>query len=571
MRNLVLAVLLLIGTTAYAQYPLMCDPSTVKLDRAELGRWDSVAVVLTNTTGFTISGLTFSVDGNDATSFLPPPYVPGIRPYEQIVVPVLFYFDRPGQHTARVLIHAFVNDSVLPELAGIFYIEAIADTIYGGITPLYQTVRFGTVEVGRTAFETFSITNTSYETITLTPSPTGPNMTFLDSSGALLQQEFSVGPLETVIITAAYTPTEPGTIFEYLLLTWKGQVATVEFSANAVMMLGLDVTWSKAFDGIEEVRDQPGEFIAGSIGSTDTWIARIRNNQATPHTVFAVTGIVGLPSPFAMPMVTGPFTIAPYGYHDVEVVYTGHGPEPYYDIALFFDDTTMFAAADLVGYVYSPNAVRVGLGTMSGRPGTRDSLDVVLGSDLPLVADSAQIALTFNTSVLVPLFPLQSDQTANGQRTVVTTVPVTSHTSGSPIGALPFLITLGDAQRSQIEFARIRWLDKDGIEVAILSETGNGVLVVIDERTVNANAGSIGIAASPMPVSDNLRVDYSGVKGSVTVDLYDLTGLRLVSVPGQVTNGRGSVNIDCSIFAGGTYAIRVSDSSSTSVRRIIIE
>ncbi len=572
MRTLFLIVLLLVGATAYGQHPIVCDPTTLEIRGVPVGREDSAFVMLTNVTDSAITSIMFSVEGADGVYFSLPFYLPKLESHERMTIPVIFMCTRPGVHSADVILYGYVGDAAIPERVGTFSIVANADTTSaGGISPVYQAVNFGTLAVGEELSQAFTLTNTSLNDMPVSFLLDGLSIRLQDVFGMPIPSLLTLASYETITIVATCSPTQPGQIFEHLFVLWNGSVSTVEFSANAVNARDLSITWVRQVGGVEEVREQPGDFVADSIGGTTSWTARITNSSPAPHTIYVTLAGSQFGTPFAMPDELKPLTVDAYGTVDVDVFYVGHGTDPYFDAVLFSDDSALFSVATVVGYVLPAPSSRLQLSTVQGRPGATDTLRMVLSEELSAFIGAADISLTFNASVLVPLFPVKSDVTANGKRTILTRFDVVSREAGTSVAGLPFAITLGDAQRSEIRVDALQWLDGNGSPMPQLTQVINGTVIVNDERAVNANAGSIVLQTSPTPASSHLVVDYQGIKGPVTVELYDLTGLRLLSTQGSAMNGSGSVTIDCSIFASGTYAVRVSDPFNTSVRRIIIE
>lgn len=572
MRTLFLIVLLLVGITAYGQHPIVCDPATLEIRGVPVGKEDSAFVMLTNVIDSAVTSIMFSVEGADGGYFTLPFYLPKLESHQRITVPVAFMCTRPGVHYADVIIYGYVGDAAIPERVGTFSIVANADTTsVGGISPVYQAVNFGTLSVGEELSQAFTLMNTSPYEMPVTFLLDGLTIRLEDVSERPIPSVLTLAPYETITIIATCAPSTPGLIQEYLFVLWNESVSAVEFSANVVNARDLSITWFYQGGGVGEVRDHPGDFVAESIGKTTSWTARITNNTPAPRTIFV--SLAGMPTgtPFSIANALQPLTLNGYDSLFVRVDYVGHGTDPFFDAVLISDESTLFYVASVVGYVLPAPSSRLQLSTVQGRPGSTDTLRMVLSEELSAFIGAADITLTFNASVLVPLFPVTTDVTENGKRTILTRFDVVSREAGTSVAGLPFAITLGDAQRSEIRVDALQWLDGNGGFMPQLTQVINGTVIVNDERAVNANAGSIVLQTSPTPASSHLVVNYQGTQGSVTVELYDLTGLRLLSTQGSAMNGSGSVTIDCSIFASGTYAVRVSDPFNTSVRRIIIE
>lgn len=583
MRILLIALSLLFSVSAYGQFPITATPQRVDMGQVAIGTGDSALVILSNNTVFAVTGLQFEIDGPDASSFSLLPPITEIIPGSSQTLLVSFLCQRAGTHEARILIRGHIGTDTTRQVHGIIYLGATGDASTSGITPFYQAVTFGGVAPGESLRRAFTLTNSSASDITVSLKSsedggatlvdyTSPFFSLEDQGGETMPRMITIGAGATVTIDAIFSPTTLENVSDSIYLLWGGRVTHVALYGHGAVAPDLTILWARSFADSNSVFSQPGDFVADSIGGTDVWIARIHNNTTEPRIISLAKSVIAMPSPFFVPLTIMPISVPPAGYVDVDIIYTGHGPDPFVDTLLFLNELGMpFDGARLVGYVRPRPSVRVWVGNISGKPGETDSLEITVASILPMEAVQAQLTLSFNASVLVPQFTMSFDETFNGMRTVVTTVNVPGHDAGTRLAALPFLIALGDQQVSEVTLPSVQWLDASGSVLPISTESGDGTTTVEDDRAVNANGGTIGVKLSPSPAVTTLNVEYAGVEGDVTVDLYDLTGVHLLSVPGSSSNGSGSSQLNVSALAHGIYAVRVSDRSHSLVRRIIIE
>lgn len=583
MRSLLIALFLLIGASAHAQFMISAIPQRVRMDPVAIGTQDSALIVLTNVTLLLASNIQFEFDGPDASNFAVNAVTSEITAGSSSPLLISFTCMRAGEHEARLLIRGFIGGDTIRSILGFVYLEANGDASTAGISPFYQAITFGGVALGQNATRTFTLSNTSDADITVGLKSTSDNgLTFEDYKsvyfsiedvgGETMPRLITIGAGQTISINAVFTPTSLENVTDSIYLMWGGRMTHVALFGYGEVTPILTVTWARSFSDTTSISSEPGDFVADSIGKTDVWIARVHNNSASPQMISLAQSVIAMPSPFTIPVNVAPITVAAGGTADIDVIYTGHGPTPFIDTLIFLDEFyTPFAGAQLVGYVRARPSVRVWVGNISGKPGETDSLEITIASPLPTEAVRAQLTLAFNASVLVPQFPVSYDETSEGTRTVVTTVEVSGHAAGSLLAALPFTIALGDQTISEVTLPSVQWLSSTGAVLPISTESGDGTTTVEDERNVNANGGSIIVKLSPSPAITTVNVDFSGVDGDVDVDLYDLTGVHLMSVPASSSNGLGNCQLNVASLARGIYAIRVSDSTHSMVRRIIIE
>lgn len=583
MRLLLIALSLFFTVSAYGQYPITCTPQRIDLGQVAIGSSDSAVAVLTNNTVLAVTGLKLEIDGPDAPSFsLLSPFLDIIPGSSQTLL-VSFTCLRAGDHEARVLIRGYLGTDTTRQVLGFIYLSASGDASTAGLVPFYQAVTFGGVVPGESRRQTFTLTNSSETDITVSlKSSEDGGITLVDyksayfsledQGGETMPRTITIGAGISVSIDAIFSPTSLENVSDSIYLLWGGRVTHVALYGYGEIIPDLTVLWAQSFIDTVGISLQPGDFVADTIGATAVWTARVYNSTSVPHIISVAQSVIAMPSPFTVPVNVAPITVPPAGYVDIDIIYTGHGPDPFIDTLMFLDELGVpFSGARLVGYVRSRPSVRVWIGNLSGKPGETDSLEITVASSLPSEAVRAQLTLSFNASVLVPKFAVSYDETSDGMRTVVTTVDVPGHEAGTRLANLPFLIALGDQSVSEVTLPSVLWLDASGSVLPISTESGDGTTTVEDDRNVNANGGSIGMKLSPSPAVTTLNVEYSGVDGDVTVDLYDLTGVHLLSVPGSTSGGSGSCQLNVSALAHGIYAVRVSDRSHSLVRRIIIE
>ena len=94
----------------------------------------------------------------------------------------------------------------------------------------------------------------------------------------------------------------------------------------------------------------------------------------------------------------------------------------------------------------------------------------------------------------------------------------------------------------------------------------DGERVVERQQTVkltSATTGGLRLSVAPNPVRATATITLSGVTASSTVELYDEAG-RLVRDLGVVTTS-GTIALDASDLASGSYTVRVRAAGSSSV------
>jgi len=97
-------------------------------------------------------------------------------------------------------------------------------------------------------------------------------------------------------------------------------------------------------------------------------------------------------------------------------------------------------------------------------------------------------------------------------------------------------------------------------------DDGDGERVVERQQTVkltSATTGGLRLSVAPNPVRATATITLSGVTASSTVELYDEAG-RLVRDLGVVTTS-GTIALDASDLASGSYTVRVRAAGSSSV------
>lgn len=224
----------------------------------------------------------------------------------------------------------------------------------------------------------------------------------------------------------------------------------------------------------------------------------------------------------------------------------------------------------LQGMVAPKPMVRLFVEDIKGAPGSSQNLVVRLQSNLPTNIAKAQMTLVFNASVLVPSFTLESDNTENGIRTVVTTVDVTNYSNGEVLAALPFTITLGDQTESPVKITTVQWSDANGTTLAIPTTTSDATTSVDDDRIVNANGNGMYVTVQPNPPVNSINAVVHGIQGAVVLDLYTSTGNTVLRQNAVVTENQ-VVTMPLSNLAPGSYTLRVSSGLQTSVCRIVVQ
>ena len=185
--------------------------------------------------------------------------------------------------------------------------------------------------------------------------------------------------------------------------------------------------------------------------------------------------------------------------------------------------------------------------------------------------------LTFTTDACTPVTGVTvSDVTASGA----------TATWQPTAGALGYRITYGeydfieaDAIRVDVSDATYTFtgLDEETrYEFYVQTKCGDNLYsAVVGDRIDFTTAASQGIydvesgtlTLFPNPATSQVTVTVTGFDGEATVEIVDLNG-RVVS--GERTTENGALTIDLSQMAQGAYFVRVTGSSQTVVRKLIV-
>jgi len=98
----------------------------------------------------------------------------------------------------------------------------------------------------------------------------------------------------------------------------------------------------------------------------------------------------------------------------------------------------------------------------------------------------------------------------------------------------------------------------------------SGVVSSVDDD-VNATSGPLSLSLAPQPSSSATSVRYRMGLTSATLRLYDITGAQVLDLSDKLLGDEGTVVLNTSAFARGTYVMRLTDGRHTVVEHIVVE
>ncbi len=549
MFRFLLLIGLLCSISLHAQQQLTVTPNPVYFEDVAIGQ--SVDTVLTMV-NYSTKDLTVRMyfTGPDAGDFEltqgASVQIKAGQGYAQ--VPIRFTASHGDTTYAQLILSTDSSITTLP--VKLFAIGA--PTFPGGLQVLPKQVQFRSVIVGRSVDAIFTVNSSTVITmpIMLTFStPTSSPFTIVSPTSPV--EITSKGSVNCVI---RFSPTAEGRFSSVINVMANGAVISVPIEGTAEPSQ-LSITWDE------------GDFVADTIGASVSRTIVVTNNGSDDSlvSVFTSRGYAFKAEPESLFLMAGQSGTSVITFTPTDMDTTTEGLEVVRSGMSEYSLT-------LRGYVRPKPSVRVRVGDVSGKPGESAPCVITLLSDIPDITMSATLTLSFNASVLVPNFTLLTDGTANGIRTVSTRVGVPStRKSGDVLASLPFTIALGDATTSTIQLKGIVWRGTDDVEIPMNTTAEDATTTVDDDREVNTNAGGMSLSLAPNPMTTSATATVYGAQGAMVVELFSTTGIRVLSTSLTASAEGTTVLFDRSTLSQGLYILRVSNGSSTLVRRLVVE
>lgn len=548
MFRFLLLVGLLCSVSLQAQQLVTVTPNPVYFTNVAIGQSADTTLTIVNYSTTTLN-IRMYISGPDAADF-DIPNGPSIQIYGNqgyATVVVRYTPTRGDSSSAQLVLSMDSSITTLPvDLYGVS-----GPTFPGGLQVLPKQVQFQNVIVGRSIEAIFTVNSSTVIAQPISISFSAPN-----------GSPFSiVSPVSPVYINSKgsvncvirFSPIVEGTFTGVIIVMANGAVISVPVSGTAYPSQ-LTVKWDES------------DFVADSIGVPVSRTIEVTNNgDDSLVTVFTSRGMTFKVEPESLYLTRGQTGTTVVTYTPADMDTTTEGLE-------VVRSRMSEYSFSLRGYVRPKPTVRVRVGGVTGKPGSSAPCVITLLSDISPYALSATMTLSFNASVLVPNFTTQSDVTANGIRTVSTTVGVPStRASGDVLASLPFTIALGDETTSPIRLVGIVWRGVEGIEIPMNTTAEDATTTVEDDREVNTNAGSMSLSLAPNPMTTSATATIYGAQGALTVELFSTTGVRVLTTSLTASATGTTVLFDRSTLTQGLYILRVSNGASTLVRRLVVE
>lgn len=211
-----------------------------------------------------------------------------------------------------------------------------------------------------------------------------------------------------------------------------------------------------------------------------------------------------------------------------------------------------------------------------GDIGTVVSVPVILAASRNLLQQGQRdiiVTLRYNRTVLVnkSTFPVRFD----GDDALLTITTQVKDTIGI-IAEIPFLVALGNAEKSQLHIESVEWpaspfirtTRTDG-EFTVLGICREGDSVRLIKR--GNGTGIVGIV--PMPVTTQATITFSaGVEGVYRIIVVDAFGREYATLTnGRFAAGRHTVDMPASIVPSGQYHVVLLSERETHSRAMVIE
>lgn len=230
------------------------------------------------------------------------------------------------------------------------------------------------------------------------------------------------------------------------------------------------------------------------------------------------------------------------------------------------------------GFWYrAPKAVTtIVIPSSEGDIGTTVTIPIVLASSRNLLVNGPRqviVNIRYNRTVLVHKgnFPVRFD----GDDAIITIAATVRDTVGI-IAEMPFLVALGNTEKSPLTIESVKWPGNELIQ-STLTNGEFTVLGVCKEgntvRLIRRGTGTGIVNVSPMPVSSSADVVFSaGEAGHYRVILVDGMG-RVVSelANSEFAAGRHTIALQSSEIPSGSYHVVLLSQKATHSRAIMIE
>jgi len=539
---------LLCSISVQAQQQIMVTPNPVVFQDVAIGKSADTVLTLVNysTTDLTIRMYFTGVDANDfELPEGPSIQIKGNQGYTQI--PIRFTASHGDTSYAQLLLST--DSSITTQPVNLYGVST--PTFPGGLQVLPRQVQFQNVIVGRSIDAIFTVNSSTVIAmpIMLTFStPTSSPFSIVSPTSPV--EIVSKGSVNCVI---RFTPTAEGTFNGVINVMANGAVISVPVTGTAYPSQ-LSITWDES------------DFVADTIGASVSRTIEITNSgYDSLVSVFTSRGATFKAEPESLYLEPGQTGTSVITFIPTNMDTTTEALE-------VVRSRMSEYSLPLRGYVRPKPTVRVRVGDVTGKPGESAPCVITLASDIPATAMSATMTLSFNASVLVPNFTLLTDGTANGIRTVSTRVGVpATRKSGDILASLPFTIALGDATTSPIQLKGIVWRNVDDVEIPMSTTAEDATTTVDDDREVNTNAGGMSVSLAPNPMSTSATATIYGAQGALVVELFNTTGVRVLSTSLTASADGTTVLLDRSTLTQGLYILRVSNGASTLVRRLVVE
>jgi subtilisin family serine protease/photosystem II stability/assembly factor-like uncharacterized protein len=96
---------------------------------------------------------------------------------------------------------------------------------------------------------------------------------------------------------------------------------------------------------------------------------------------------------------------------------------------------------------------------------------------------------------------------------------------------------------------------------------GNGIsTTTVDELSRNSTT----ITLSPLPAGDILNIDYASEnEGKYTIDIFDISGNRLIEIPVELVNGNNKFSVDIKNLTSGTYILTIKNGNKLETKKFV--
>jgi len=548
MFRFLLFVGLLCSVSLQAQQLVSVTPNPVYFQNVAIGQSaDSVLTIVNYSSS--VLFIRMDIDGPDAADFTltqgPQVRIEANQGYTTVVI------RHTPSHDSSVAAINFSMPAPLIPMPPVNLYGVSAPTFPGGLQVIPKQVQFQNVIVGRSVDAIFTVNSSTAITQPISvsfSSPTGSPFSIVSPLSPV-----SISSKGSVNCVIRFSPTAEGAFTGVINVMANGAVITVPITGTAYPSQ-LTVKWDES------------DFIADSIDMPVTRTIEVTNNgDDSLVSVFTSRGPTFKADPESLYLARGQTATS-------VVTFTPSTMDTTTEFLEVVRSRMSEYSLPLRGYVRPKPSVRVRVGGVTGKPGSSAPCVITLLTNISPYTFSATMTLSFNASVLVPNFTTLSDVTANGIRTVSTTVGVPStRASGDVLASLPFTIALGDETTSPIRLVGIVWRGVEGIEIPMNTTVEDATTTVEDDREVNTNAGSMTLSLAPNPMTTSSTATIYGAQGALVVELYSTTGVRVLSTSLTASSDGTTVLLDRSTLSQGLYILRVSNGASTLVRRLVVE